>query len=180
METINQNIFLYINSFALQNNTLDTVAISVAQYMPYLFIFIEIYLYFIAKYKDEAMFAFSSMLVGMFLSKFIAMFYFHNRPFMDDLGVILENHAPDSSFPSDHTTFMFCIAWSLIYFQKTKQLGSILIILGFIGGFARVFEGVHYPFDIFGAIIISFISASIVYLFKDKLQPINTFISKVL
>ncbi len=176
--TLNQNIFLFINSFALQNSALDSFAIFIAEYMPFLFIAIEVYLYFIVKFKDEAMFAFTSVVAGLGISKFISLFYEHNRPFVDNLGVTLSQHAPDSSFPSDHTIFMISIAISLIFFQKTKKLGFGLLLIGTISGIARIFEGVHYPFDIIGALITGFVGAVIVYILKDKLQPINNFISK--
>ncbi len=178
MTTLNQEIFLIINSYALQNNTLDMIMVTIANNMPYLFIAIEVYLYFVVKYKDEAMYAFTSVLVGMSISKIISLFYEHNRPFVDNIGVTLTTHAPDSSFPSDHTTFMLSIAIGLIFFQRTKVLGYILLVMGLIGGFARVFEGVHYPFDIVGALITAFIGGVIVYKLKNKLQPINNFISK--
>ena len=178
MITINQDLFLFINSFALQNDILDIMMITIADNMPYLFIIIEFYLYFIIKYKDEAMYAFTSVLAGLSISKIISLFYEHNRPFVDNLGVTISEHAPDSSFPSDHTTFMLSIAFSLIFFKKTKKLGFSLLILGLIGGFARVFEGVHYPFDIIGALLTAMIGVFIILKLQNKLQPINDFISK--
>ncbi|RLA77643.1 MAG: undecaprenyl-diphosphatase [Epsilonproteobacteria bacterium] len=177
--TLNQELFLFINSFALQNNILDTIAISCAEYMPYVFIVIEVYIFFILKLKDEAIFAFYSMLMGLTLSKIISLFYIHNRPFVDNIGVALVEHAPDSSFPSDHTTFMLSIAISLIFFTKTKKIGLFLLFIGFISGLTRVFEGIHYPFDIFGALVISFIGAFLIYKVKSKLQKVNNLIIKI-
>jgi undecaprenyl-diphosphatase len=116
------------------------------------------------------------MLVGMVFSKTISLFYTHNRPFVDNLGINLVEHAPDSSFPSDHTTFILSIAISLFFFKKTKKLGLIMIIVGFVSGIARVFEGVHYPFDIFGALIISFMAALLIFKIKSNVQMINNFI----
>jgi len=174
--SINQELFLFINSFALQNEILDTAGISLAEYMPYFFIITEIYIFFILKLKDEALFAFYSMSVSLVISKIISLFYIHNRPFVDNLAIVLKEHAPDSSFPSDHTTFMLSIVWSLILFKNTRKIGYSLMLLGMTSGLARVFIGVHYPYDIFGALIVGLAGAAIIFTIKDKLQKINNFI----
>jgi len=178
MQSFNQELFLFINSFANLNTTIDSVFIAIAEYMPYFFIIFEVVLYFILKLKDEAMFAFTSMLMALSFSKIISIFYIHNRPFVDNLGVTLSSHAPDSSFPSDHTTFMASIAISLFFYKKSKKLSIILIFLALISGLARVYEGVHYPFDILGAFIIAFVSSYIIFKINNKLQIINNFIKR--
>jgi undecaprenyl-diphosphatase len=179
MTTFNQDIFLIINSFALHNNILDSSMIFIAEYMPYVFIAVEIYLYFIKKLKDEAIFAFYAVVISLIISKIISLFYEHNRPFVDNLGVTLSEHAPDNSFPSDHTTFMLSIAFSLFFYSKTKKLGLILLSIGLVGGFARVFEGVHYPFDIVGALVTGYFGATIIYLYRDKFKMLNNIIIKI-
>ncbi len=141
--------------------------------MPYIFIIVEVYLYFVTSKKSQSVLAFEAMLVGLFINQIIGKLYFHNRPFMDHLGVVLTQHTPDSSFPSDHTTFMLSIAFSLLLYKKTRNLSYALIFLGFIGGFARVFEGVHYPFDIMGGALSGLVGAVLVFLFEDKFKPLN-------
>ncbi len=141
--------------------------------MPYIFIIVEVYLYFVANKKSQSILAFEAMLVGLFINQIIGKLYFHNRPFMDHIGVVLTQHAPDSSFPSDHTTFMLGIAFSLLFCKKTRNLSYILIFLGFIGGFTRVFEGVHYPFDIIGGALSGLVGAILIFLLRDKLKLLN-------
>ena len=79
MHNINQEIFLFINSFAKINNFLDYLFIYWAEYSPYIFILIEILVFFTLKLKHEAMFAFYSMLIALGINKVIGLFYFHNR-----------------------------------------------------------------------------------------------------
>jgi len=95
---------------------------------------------------------------------------------MDKIGVLLIKHAPETSFPSDHTTFMFSIAFILLYFKKTRIMGIILVAIATIGGTARVFAGVHYPFDIIGSILVAMISSYIIFTSKEKLQRFNNLI----
>jgi len=174
---LNQELFLMINSLAEKNEFLDIFMIFLAKGMLYIFILLEIYLYFIVKKKNEAIFAFYSVVVSLGLNFIISLFYFHNRPFMDNLGVMLIQHTAENSFPSDHTTFLFAISFSLI-FSKIKY-NYILLFVAFLGGIARVYVGVHYPFDIVGGIISGLIGAIIIYFFKDRLLFLNQFIFKI-
>ena len=175
---MNETLFLYINSFAGNSHILDLFFIISAKAMPYIFIGIEVWLYFIAKRKTEAIFAFYSVLVGLFISQIIGMFYFHNRPFMDNLGFQLIHHQAENSFPSDHTTFLFAIAFSYLFF-KLKNLAVISLLLAFLGGIARVYVGVHYPFDIMGGIFVGFVASFMVFLLKDRLEFANEIIFKI-
>jgi len=176
---MNKELFLYLNSFAHYSNLLDFIVIAFAQYTPFIFIIIEIYIYFFKRLKIEAIFAFYSMLIALFINQIIGLFYFHNRPFMDNIGVVLKSHVAESSFPSDHTTFMFAILFSFLFYKKTKKYILFLFILALIGGFARVIIGVHYPYDIFGGILTGFVGALIIYLTKDKFKKLNKIILKV-
>jgi undecaprenyl-diphosphatase len=175
---MNKTLFLYINSFAQKSNFLDMFFITSAEIMPFIFIGIEVWLYFFANKKKEAVFAFYSMLIALLISAIIKLFYFHNRPFMDGIGVLLTYHAPESSFPSDHTTFLFSIAFSYL-FSKLKKLALLSLFLAFLCGVARVYVGVHYPFDIMGGIFVGFIGAFVVFLLKDRLEFVNEIIFKI-
>jgi len=174
--TINQDIFLLINNFANQNSTLDTIAIYTAKLSPFVFIAIEIILFFILKLKNEAIFAFYSMILALIFSKITSLFYYHNRPFVDELGTTLVEHLPDSSFPSDHTTFMMAIVISFLFYTKSKKYFYLFFTVALLGGISRIFVGVHYPFDILSAILIAIVSSIIVYKLSYKLLFVNKYI----
>ncbi len=179
MEALNHSLFIFINSFAGQSFALDKLGIIVGEYLPYLFIAIEVWLYFFKRFKKESLYAFYAVLIGLLLNQIIGLFYFHPRPFMDGLGHTLVHHASENSFPSDHTTFMASIAFAFIFIRNTRTLGAFLLLLAIIGGMARVFIGVHYPFDILGSLITSIVSASFVILFKNYFDKINNLVFKV-
>ena len=174
---MNAKLFLFINQFAKQNQFLDLIAIIFAKGMPYIFILFEIYLYFILKKKNKAIFAFYSVILGLFISYIISLFYFHNRPFMDNLGIMLISHKAETSFPSDHTTFLFSIAFSFLLFKV--KFWKWFLSLALLGGISRIYVGVHYPYDILGGIFIGFISAFIIFKYNNKLQNLNDLIIKI-
>jgi len=176
---MNESLFVLINSCAGKMSSLDLLGVLTSQYMPYIFIVVEIYIFFGLKRKNEAIFAFYAMLVGLFINQIIGLFYFHNRPFMDEVGTSLIHHASENSFPSDHTTFMMSIAIAIFMQKETKNLGKLLLLFAFFGGIARVFVGVHYPFDIIGSIFTATTGAFIVINLNKKLQKVNDIILKI-
>ena len=172
---MNKELFLYINSFAGKNHLLDLSMIAAAKAMPYIFILLLFYLWF-SKRKNEALFAGYSAILGIIISKGIGIVYFHPRPFMEKIGIILIQHKADSSFPSDHTTFTMSIALMLLTFKSTRILGIILTLLALWCGIGRIYTGVHWPFDILGSITVSIIAVIIIVLLKTPLQKLNDFI----
>jgi len=109
-----------------------------------------------------------SVLLGMLISYVISIFYRHPRPFVENLGTQLIEHAPDSSFPSDHTTFIFSIAVMLLFNKTTRVLGIVLFVLSFISGLSRVFGGIHFPLDILAAILVAIFSSLVVFTLRNK------------
>lgn len=54
----------------------------------------------------------------------------------------------DFSFVSDHATLVMALAVAL--FVANRKFGLVAIVLAVLGGFARVYMGVHYPTDVIG------------------------------
>jgi len=172
---MNKEVFIYINSMANKNNFLDMVMISVSQYTPYIFIGLLFCLWFIGRQK-EALYAGYATTLAVLINFVIGEFCFHPRPFMDNLGVALVSHKAENSFPSDHSSFVISIALMLCSFKSTRAFGVVSLILALWCGLARVYCGVHYPFDIVGSIAVSIIAVSFIKLFSVKLDVVNAFI----
>jgi len=178
LTTLNQKIFLNINSYVGENHTIDFLMVTIAEYMPYIFIGLLFYLWFNNR-KNEALYSGYATLLGVGINLLIGVFYFHPRPFMDSMGVALLSHKPENSFPSDHTTFVVSIALILLSFKSTRILGMVATIFALWSGVARVYCGVHYPFDIIGSIIVSIIAVVVITILKDRLIVLNSFIISI-
>lgn len=172
MEQLNNHLFSTINQFAGQNQYFDYMFMFFAEAMPYLFIVLVIAAWFRSKQQTKRYLIGATLtsLVGITINSLIAQVYFHPRPFMSDLGTTLVTHTPSTSFPSDHTTFMFCIAFSLLCHQATRTVALGLTILAVIGGLSRVYIGVHFPFDIAAAAVVSGFAAMVVHAARYKLR----------
>ena len=175
IEQLNMAVFHLINQYAGLNPFTDTLAILAAKYMPVVIILGMIYFWIRKgdKIRDIVLYGGYAAVLGLVMNFIISLFYFHPRPFMIPTGTLLFQYPAESSFPSDHTTLMLSLALMMVYFKETRIAGIILMILGFIGGFARVFCGVHFPMDIFGSFIVAVISTMLIFQFRDRLTPIN-------
>ena len=176
MEYLNKEIFLAINSFAGENTVFDKVISIIAEGSPFIFVILIIFLFLNKKKREISMLSTYSAIFSIGINYLISFVYFHPRPFMDTLGTQLVLHEAENSFPSDTTSFMASIAFVLIFFKKTRTIGVIFLSISFIGGLARVYTAVHYPFDVIGSLFISFMVAITIYCLRNKLSLISGFI----
>ena len=99
--------------------------------------------------------AVSAGALGLSLVQLIGWFHYRPRPFEAGLGANLLNHLPENSFPSDHATLMFALAFSLMAAATLRKAGAILLGLALAVSWARVFLGAHYPSDILGGAVLA-------------------------
>ncbi len=176
LEEINYSLFRTINKFAGHSSVLDAIAKVTAEYLPFLFILVIVYYWFFKKddtSKIKLLLVGYSVLLALSINFLITIFYFHPRPFMVHIGKLLILHGPETSFPSDHATFMFSIAFAFIILDEFRIIGIVFSLLALIGGMARVFVGVHFPVDIAGSFGIGLISVMIISALKDLILPMN-------
>lgn len=174
MHVLNINIHLFelINSMAGRNAVLDKTMIFTAKYLIYVVPIYLLYLWFMPKgdkNKKVSLYIFLVVMVSLFIGWIITLFYYHPRPFMIGLGKELLFHSKETSFPSDHATVMFAVSFALFFLKNIKN-GIVFFILATILGFARVFCGVHFPFDILGALIVALCGTVLIFLFKKQLD----------
>ena len=66
----------------------------------------------------------------------------------------------DASFPSDHASASFAIAFAVIAFDVTA--GAILLVAAFLIAVGRLFIGAHYPSDVLAGFAVGALSAVVV------------------
>lgn len=136
------------------------------------------------KPKENLLFIFYSVVIGISLSMIIQHFVHIERPeeHLSTVWKLLLSHIPDASFPSDHATvsFAFLISIFLAGYRKTFYYFLPFVILMNI---SRIVAGVHWPLDIIiGSII--WILSTIFTFYKIReikfVKKINSFIIKTL
>ncbi len=176
--SLNRVLFLKINGLSGSYPFLNKVAVFSAQYLIFIVPIYLLYLWFKKsekgdEIKNKALLLFTAAMISWFFSFLISSLYFHPRPFMlhPPLGKKLIPHAPDASFPSDHTTVLSALSFTYFFSGEITE-GIAFLVLAFFVGFARVYCGIHFPYDIFGGVVTGLIGAGLTYTLRKPLAPV--------
>lgn len=86
------------------------------------------------------------------------------RPFTTHHDIhLLVGHPAGQSFPSDHATASFAIAFAVLVFVSRRWGGLLLVLAGVIS-VARVYSGLHYAGDVLGSIAVVLLAVALVEL----------------
>jgi undecaprenyl-diphosphatase len=110
------------------------------------------------------------LLLALAISTVISAFSYHPRPFMIGVGNALMPHNAETSFPSDHATFLWTLGLGLIATGAPRRWGALIVVLGALTAWARVYLGVHWPLDMLGSFVIACVCAA----FAVTIRPIAT------
>ncbi len=162
-ESLNRSLFLTFNGSADSSTWLVGGAVFFAKYTLYLIPLMLIAFWLWGNHEQRGTMLKSVLVVltGLILSGLIGMLWAHPRPFVIGLGHQWIAHAATSSFPSNHMTIFTAIGLTL-YLDGLRGWGLIMLLLGLAAAWARIFVGVHYPFDMIGAVVVVIIADAIV------------------
>ncbi len=75
---------------------------------------------------------------------------------------LLISRSHDPSFPSDHATGAFALAFGIWLYDRT--IGTVLLVLAAVLAFARVYVGTHYPGDVVAGALLGIAVAVLLFL----------------
>lgn len=156
LEFLNRAWFLYINGDKNSPAWLVQTAIGMAEYLIGLvpLLMLCFWLWGDHARRSLALKACLVALLGVTANQAISVLWPHPRPFMIELGHTWIPHAADSSFPSDHMTVLAGVGITLLL-DGLMGWGLAILGIGLCVAWARVFLGVHFPFDMIGAIAVA-------------------------
>ncbi len=170
-------LFNILHKYGAISPLVDWCALFIAEYLPYILALAAIIVIFRSKNWRFKMWTllvlvFSLLLSYGFLNIIIHYAYGRPRPFTV-LGFTPPFSETSSSFPSSHATFFFTIAY--VMFLIRRKTGYWFLALAILNGFARVFVGVHWPFDIVGGALIALIG----FFITLRIFPKNDFVESL-
>tara|TARA_R110002096_G_scaffold87751_9_gene201282 strand:+ start:566 stop:1183 length:618 start_codon:yes stop_codon:yes gene_type:complete len=99
--------------------------------------------------------------LGLAINLTIAAFWQNPRPFALGVGNQFLPHAPDGSFPSDHATILFSVAFGLFAARAASLWSWLALIVAIAVAWSRIYVGVHWPMDMAGSVVVAFWAASV-------------------
>jgi undecaprenyl-diphosphatase len=120
-----------------------------------------------------------SFLIGLGANQIILMFYSRVRPYDAGVTQLLVERTTDPSFPSDHATASFAIAFAFL-FHGLRETGQLFIVAASVVAFSRVYVGTHYVSDVLGGALTAAAAAAAVLVCYRPGTGIDRFITGIL
>jgi undecaprenyl-diphosphatase len=113
------------------------------------------------KWKLAASSALASAALALLVNQVIGALWHRDRPYETHPSVYHPHtHSHDPSFPSDHASAAFAIAFAVLLFDRVA--GALFLAVAVLIGVGRVFIGAHYPLDIVAGCLVGLGSALII------------------
>lgn len=172
--SVDYTAFHAINGVAGHHPALDAIMIATAKYSPELLALVLAGLWLTWNYCNQrgAFLAGVSALLALGAGQVVGMLLPRDRPYLAHHVTLLVPHAPDTSFPSDHATLAFAVA--VMVWQFNRSLGGLLLLLGVVVCFARVFIGAHYPTDVIGGAVLGAITSILIRWLSERTETTRT------
>jgi undecaprenyl-diphosphatase len=168
MESWNRAVFLALNAPDHPVPGSVPLALALANWAIFLvpLLFAALWLWGDPRSRAGVLLTFCGAEIALGLNQIAAMIWYHPRPFAVPIGRTLVEHAADSSFPSDHVTFLIASGLGLLVWTRHRRAGFATLALSVPVAWARLFLGVHFPLDMIGAIPVACLGLLIVAPFR--------------
>lgn len=173
------SIYHSLNDFAYEHAWAGDLAKFFAQYAVFVLVAVVALIWLAGpgragrSERHAAFAAGTATILALIIVQVVNHLYDRTRPFVHHAHHLLIAHGKDASFPSDHTSGAFAIAFTLLLFGR-RWLGWAAFALSVLIGVARVMVGVHYPTDVLSGVLVGAIAALVVWT-----PPVRELLSRI-
>ncbi|VTU33140.1 Putative undecaprenyl-diphosphatase YbjG [Variovorax sp. SRS16] len=111
-----------------------------------------------------------SGLIALGIAQLIGLAWPSPRPFALHMGYQYLAHVDDPGLPSDHVMLIWAIALATLSSARGSWLVFPLLTIGLLVGWARVYLGVHFPFDVAAALPVAALGAAAAWGLSARLE----------
>jgi undecaprenyl-diphosphatase len=101
-----------------------------------------------------------SAFVALAINQVIAQFWHRPRPYESHPAVYHLTQSHDPSFPSDHASAAFGIAFGILFLDR--RAGKFFLAIAVLIAAGRVFIGAHYPGDVLAGVFVGALAGALV------------------
>ncbi|MDH4340912.1 MAG: phosphatase PAP2 family protein [Thermoleophilia bacterium] len=113
------------------------------------------------KWKLASASALAAAALALIINQVIGQLWHRERPFASHPSAhVWGSRSHDPSFPSDHASAAYAIAFAVFLFDRVA--GSTFLLAATLIGVGRVFIGAHYPADVLAGVLVGLGAALLV------------------
>jgi undecaprenyl-diphosphatase len=172
MLALNSHLFLLINASATASPIKVMLAEIIASELIYSIPLVLLALWIWGEADKRAGLASTTIASALAFgaNQLVGLLWYEPRPFMIGIGHTLMAHAPDNSFPSDHTTTILAAGIGLIATRAAPTWGMLLSASAVLVAWSRIYLGLHFPIDMLASALIAFLFGGVAVLL---VLPVN-------
>ncbi len=175
-------LIFYLININMQNPVFDVIMpliSSVGYFGIWILVCILLYVFGGEKGRNVALVCIVALIFGYFLTEILKYLVERPRPFDVLGGVRVLTSIDGSSWPSGHTVASFIGAviigrgYNFTIKGKSYKLMYPLLVFAFLVGFSRIYNGVHYPFDVISGALIGIFCAWLILRIENDIIKFN-------
>ena len=172
LETINRGLFELFKAPAGLSGLPLALATAAAKFPVVLLLALYLLAWFRLRTRERRslIYAMLCALIALGINYAMGLLFPHPRPFAIGLSPNYLGHTAEISFPSDHATLMWTLAFGLLLNAKLRSYGWAAVGLAALTSGARIFLGVHFPFDIVGSMAVAAITLVAMFPLRSRIN----------
>jgi undecaprenyl-diphosphatase len=119
------------------------------------------------RWKIAALSGTASAGLALLINQLIAQIWHRPRPYESHPQVYHLTKSHDPSFPSDHASAAFGIAFGIYFIDR--RIGRFFLAVAVLIGFGRLLVGAHYLTDVLASVVVAAVAAGLIVRFGKPL-----------
>lgn len=106
-----------------------------------------------SRWKLASASALAAAAIALLVNRLIAAFWNRDRPYeVHPAAHVWSGRSHDPSFPSDHSSAAFAIAFTVLFYDRLA--GSLFVLAAAVIAVGRLLVGAHYPGDVLAGLLV--------------------------